>query len=590
MTASMRSSESQSPAGVEVAPRARPARRTHSPPVSVASAVVFATVAAEDGAPAAALPWDGSTVLHRLLGQLADVGVPAVDVIVRPGAETSLAGSLEVPGLRAELHVCDDAVADLRAVEEIARDGSGGMVLLPGEIVTHREALAGLLLDPRLRSAALTGGGLRVRPFTPRVRSVRGRVLSAGSAYHAVGGNVGNFLSIVKVAAGERALLADVAAQLARLAGDPPDAWAEEHEARKAAWRRFFALRADERLTRDSVPEDPEIAPEDEAEVQRWAATAPDDVVPLLLVGLVRCGAAIGSSHLRGLYWARVISPAAAAAAAAEILEYDEDKVLLEAAVKGNDGFFTTYFVSPYSRYIARWAAHRGWTPNFVTTLSVLIGAAAALAFATGERWGMIAGALLLQASFTTDCVDGQLARYTRQFSALGAWLDSVFDRAKEYMVFAGLAVGATQLGDDVWLLAVAALALQTARHTLEFSYGATRQQGFAAVRHPPLEQPADEIMERWRAAAAEGTRRPPRPEPRALVRRGLGVWHALERLPGVRWLKKMIAFPIGERFATISITAAIWDPRTTFHVYLAWAALATVYNLIGRVLRSVAR
>ena len=44
---------------------------------------------------------------------------------------------------------------------------------------------------------------------------------------------------------------------------------------------------------------------------------------------------------------------------------------------------------------------------------------------------GYVAGAVLLQAAFTLDCVDGQLARYTRTFSKLGAWLDSIFDRAR---------------------------------------------------------------------------------------------------------------------------------------------------------------
>ena len=85
--------------------------------------------------------------------------------------------------------------------------------------------------------------------------------------------------------------------------------------------------------------------------------------------------------------------------------------------MKANDGFFTTFFVSPYSKYIARWAARRGWTPNGVSTLSVAIGFVAAAAFATGERAWMIAGAVLLQAAFTLDCVDGQLARYTRTFT-----------------------------------------------------------------------------------------------------------------------------------------------------------------------------
>src|SRR5699024_2571401 len=81
-----------------------------------------------------------------------------------------------------------------------------------------------------------------------------------------------------------------------------------------------------------------------------------------------------------------------------------------------------------------------------------------AVLFAMGERWGLIAGAVALQLAFMLDCVDGQLSRYTRQFSNFGAWLDSVFDRAKEYVAYAGLAVGAAVGFDtDVWALAVAA-------------------------------------------------------------------------------------------------------------------------------------
>jgi hypothetical protein len=44
-----------------------------------------------------------------------------------------------------------------------------------------------------------------------------------------------------------------------------------------------------------------------------------------------------------------------------------------------------------------------------------------------------------------------------------------------------------------------------------------------------------------------------------------------------------MVQFPIGERFAVICVTAAIWGPRTTFAVLLAWGALALAYVLTGR-------
>jgi phosphatidylglycerophosphate synthase len=307
----------------------------------------------------------------------------------------------------------------------------------------------------------------------------------------------------------------------------------------------------------------------------------------------VRSGAHVGTSQLRKLYWARPLSLAESGRAAQEIQGYDEDRVLLDSAVKASDGFFTTFFVSPYSRYIARWAARRGLTPNQVTTVSLLIGALAAAAFATGERWGLVAGAVLLQLAFTTDCVDGQLARYTRTFSKLGAWLDSIFDRAKEYMAFAGLAIGASRAGDPVWALACCALTLQTVRHMSDFSYGTGQHEAIGATSHPRIEQPGDTgwvAAEARRAALAADPEAPPPQQSRSLPQRVLRAWHVLDRVPGVRWVKKMIAFPIGERFAAISLTAALWTPRVTFTVLLAWGGIAFVYSHVGRVLRSISR
>jgi len=234
---------------------------------------------------------------------------------------------------------------------------------------------------------------------------------------------------------------------------------------------------------------------------------------------------------------------------------------------------------------------------------------AACSSTATGERWGLIAGAVLLQAAFTTDCVDGQLARYTRTFSKFGAWLDSVFDRAKEYLAFAGLAIGAGRVGDPVWLLACSAMTLQTVRHMSDFSFGAGQTQVIGSTPQPPVASARDagglaaaERRARREAAMAS----PPGEAPAAAVplppveapaaahgslpRRLLRVWQVIDRLPGARWVKKMVAFPIGERFAVTSLTAALFDPRVTFVVLLAWGGVAAVYTLTGRVLRSVAR
>jgi hypothetical protein len=562
---------------------------------SVGVAVLLATAPAGDGGAAALLPWHAGTLLDRLVGQLAALGVPRTVVVTRPAWAPDVRAALERASAVAEVRASPDLAGDLAALAELAsEDGAAGLVAAYGDIVTHDAALAGVLADARVTTGVLAGG--RARPMTFRLRSRRGRIISAASAYHAVYRPTGSFLGVLRVAPDDVPTLVAAARRLAPLSGSPPDSWHEELERKEASWRSALARLAagselDESVEAAEDEDEPEaervvLSPEDEARVRDRLAAASDDAVALLLVGLVRSGAQLGASHLRRLYWSRPLTAETAAQAAHDIEEIDEDRVLLDSAVKGSDGFFTTFFVSPYSRYIARWAARRGLTPNQVTTASVLIGLLAAAAFATGERWGLVAGAVLLQLAFTTDCVDGQLARYTRTFSKLGAWLDSVFDRTKEYLAFAGLAIGASRMGDPVWLLACAAITAQTVRHMSDFAFGTSQQQAIRTTAQPPLEQALDGP---GAAVAARHNGDAPAVERRqSAADRVLAAWRRLDRAPGVRWCKRIVAFPIGERFAVISVTAALFTPRTTFVVLLVCAAVGGVYTQTGRVLRSV--
>jgi phosphatidylglycerophosphate synthase len=250
------------------------------------------------------------------------------------------------------------------------------------------------------------------------------------------------------------------------------------------------------------------------------------------------------------------VNPEARARVAQAAIEIDEEALRLAGAVKAHDGFFTTFFVSPYSRYLARWFARHGWRPNHVTVLSMLVALVASALCATGERSGYVAGALLLQASFTLDCVDGQLARYTLDFSRVGAWLDATFDRAKEYVLFAGLAIGSARTGTDVWLLAGAAMSLQTVRHSLDFAFNAS--------------VPGSDPDSPMSSAARLSTR--------------------LDTVGWSVWARRMVILPIGERWALISVLVALTSPRTAFVVLLVAGGLAGAYSLTGRVLRSQGR
>lgn len=232
----------------------------------------------------------------------------------------------------------------------------------------------------------------------------------------------------------------------------------------------------------------------------------------------------------------------------------DDEAVRLRTAVKSRDGFFTTYCISPYSRYLARWCARRGLTPNQVTTASLITALIAAGCAATGTRGGFVAAGLLLIFSFVLDCTDGQLARYSLQYSTLGAWLDATFDRAKEYAYYAGLALGAARGGDDVWGLALGAMVLQTCRHVVDFSFNEANHD--ATANTSPTAALSDK----------------------------------LDSVGWTVWIRRMIVLPIGERWAMIAILTAATTPRITFYALLVGCAFAATYTTAGRVLRSLTR
>ncbi|MEU0567592.1 CDP-alcohol phosphatidyltransferase family protein [Nonomuraea sp. NPDC005983] len=309
-----------------------------------------------------------------------------------------------------------------------------------------------------------------------------------------------------------------------------------------------------------------------------------DDLVQIIVFGLVRNGVSVGLRGRRDLFYRRVTTQEEVNEAGAEMAGMDEDRARLDNAVKGADGFFTTYFVSTYSRFIARWAARRGLTPNQVTLISITLGVLAAACFATGDRPWMVAGGVLIYFAFVFDCVDGQVARYARKFGVLGAWLDATFDRFKEYVVFAGLAVGwvVSGNGDDIWILALAAIGLQSIRHLLDFSFGiSNRRKPPAQLPTLALDAPSDSDL---RKALVR------RKEERSQGVRGLlKMWSKAGKYRAVHWARKMIVFPIGERFAAIAITAALFDARITFLTLVIWGTVAAAYTLTGRLMRSLA-
>jgi phosphatidylglycerophosphate synthase len=154
-------------------------------------------------------------------------------------------------------------------------------------------------------------------------------------------------------------------------------------------------------------------------------------------------------------------------------------------------------FVSPETRTgirariepIALAMARAGLTPNMLTLIGFAIASAGGV-LAALDLW-ILAGIVATVGS-GFDMFDGAVARATGTTSPLGAFMDSVFDRWGEGVIYVGIVIGATQAGLDLaaWLSAaamVSAFMVSYARSKSE-GLGFSSGTGMAAIWFAPRE------------------------------------------------------------------------------------------------------
>ena len=134
---------------------------------SVSTAVLFATAPAGDGGPAAALAWEQTTLLGRLLGQLAELGIREAHLITRPGVGRR---RCEPPRRRPRRRACGCSSPrtpppTCAPSRRSRARGAGALVVANADILTQGEALAGLLADPRIATGMLTTTVRRVQRY-----------------------------------------------------------------------------------------------------------------------------------------------------------------------------------------------------------------------------------------------------------------------------------------------------------------------------------------------------------------------------------------------------------------------------------------
>jgi hypothetical protein len=407
-----------------------------------------------------------------------------------------------------------DADADLAHLGEIAFAQDGPLFVACADLVASQTTVAAVLSDSSRRSGVLVGGD---DPAAAPVQVERGLVTGPGPGPTRLGG-------LLKVSA----------AHLARL---------ERH----------------------------------------WPRHSQGDAFEGVLAALHARAIPVNAYRTGGLEHRQVARADEAREVIAAFEAVDMDAWRLKNAVKHDDDFFATYAVSTWSPRLVKLSARLGWTPTPITWVSIALAVGAAAIFAAAPaalaespaRWAYAAAAALMYFSFVFDCVDGQLARYTQNFSSFGGWLDMMADRSKEFLIYAGLAAGAVAGGASApaaWGLAIAAMTVQTVRHTADTWYAVLLDT--AVVR--------------------QARRRESAPPAGRAAHLGERLGSASEQVMGAHrsvlyWAKRTIVAPVGERWLLLAVAAVAFGPRAALGALLIWQLLALGYTTAGRTLRSLA-
>lgn len=406
----------------------------------------------------------------------------------------------------------------------------GSYVVVAEDLVASPAAIAPVASDP------FCGTALLVRPAS-RDADVRVRhhvVVSVGSTLHRVTAPDHRFVGVASISGRDAATVADRLVELA----EAIDAGEFEYP---------------DQLDRPDQPDGM-------------------DATQLLAVAIVRSGVPCRAVEMVDVPWFR--SPADIDAARAQANSVSDQRIAQLQANRLDDGFYSTFVVRRLSKPLTRLALRLGIAPNTVTLLSFAIGLSAAVAFSLGERWALVLGAILLQVSLVVDCVDGEVARATRRFTAVGAWLDASTDRVKEFVAYAGLAAGAAAVhGTNLWPLALLMVVLQTTRHMTDYDFSRVQRRREASVPARSVRQASDGAEETGAGWS---------------VQQAMELSSRVNRRSAVRWAKRAIHLPIGERWLILSLAAALLGAGWALGLLLAAGLVALAYVIAGRTLRTM--
>ncbi|MFE4533820.1 CDP-alcohol phosphatidyltransferase family protein [Streptomyces scopuliridis] len=167
-------------------------------------------------------------------------------------------------------------------------------------------------------------------------------------------------------------------------------------------------------------------------------------------------------------------------------------------------------YMREISLRVDRYLVNTRVTPNQLTYVMTVAGALAAPALLVPGIPGAVLGVLAVQLYLLLDCVDGEIARWKKQYSMTGVYLD----RVAAYLCDAAVLLGFGLRGADLWgtgridwlwafLGTLAALGAIMVKAETDLVGVARHQQGLAPVKEAASEPRSSGMALARRAAGA---------------------------------------------------------------------------------------
>jgi len=171
----------------------------------------------------------------------------------------------------------------------------------------------------------------------------------------------------------------------------------------------------------------------------------------------------------------------------------DDIRAVYRSSRKAKDNFWNTFVARPIAAVLLHFLKDLRLTPNQWTFIALAVAVVAAATLALWRSWtGLIVGALLLEASYVLDCVDGQLARLKGMCTPVGAHLDFLMDELKAFLYVAAVTLRLWLGTGKVYYLVVGLLGLAAVAAAISLTTFMRRPEYLNAGPPAPPPPPPD--------------------------------------------------------------------------------------------------